>query len=1169
MRMPNTNLKERRNTATASRPTYGLLENRQMLAGDPWLYYLENNVISRASSDGSGAVPLVQANEPGWAITNFDIDPVNRRIIYAEGNGVNNSRIKSVDLLGQSPFLISQGQAGKINYSMAVDGLNQTVYLHSHDIPPLSSGPFFEGRIQKITYSGTLSLLPPTLWYVHDIEVEASANALYFTNDVNSEGLFKSDLNGNNSTQLANDSGEMRNVAFSRLMNKIVYTNAGESTNTSSIYLMNPDGSNKVKLGDYIGTGIEDVEIDDDNGFIYFSTILDGIFKTSVTNFSPVQVMPGQKREFELFNDSNNPPTINYISDLIIPENTGTTNPNWVERQYEVGTEVHSITSADFDGDGILDIASANINAHSVSLLLGNLDGTFDLPDANNHFTTGLGPRWITHADLNNDGYMDLITANRWSPPDGISVLINSGNDNTALQRFQPAVHYPTGTRSVAVVAADFNKDGLIDLATANIYSDDVSVLLGIGNGLFAPAQNYPAGDGATSVVAADFNNDGNLDLATVNEYANSVSVLTGTGTGSFHPALSFATASRPFFLMTADFDLDGQFDLAISTYTSPNIFIHLGSGNGSFDAAQTYFSGIGPGAIAPLDFNRDGLVDLAVVNSADNNVSLFSGEGDGTFSLFRRISAGRIPASIVSHDFDRDGLIDLAVGNYDSSNISVLLQRPGESVSLTGISAGDGDTQPIRITATSSNPGLIPHPLIDYFSPDARGNLRLLPNPNQIGAATITVTVEDGGFDGNLSTTADNATFSRTFQVTVTPVNDLPTLDALSNQTIYEDDAQQTVNLTGITAGGGEFQPLRVTATSDNTGLMPNPSVNYTSVNSTGSIIFTPVTNQFGTVTITVSVEDGGLDNDLNTSADNATFSRTFTVTVNPVNDPPTAITPAEFTLDERTDTTSGYLLGTLSADDVDSGDEHTFTIIGGPDQALFSVAGTRGEQLRLTDGVLRLSKPLYQVLVRVTDSAGVSYDQLLNVNVRDLLDVSQTIVNAGAAQRSSVHQLLVRFDGLVNHNNGAFQVNRLGPTVTSVGLSVSWTDHATYTEALIRFTSSVRTQVASPVQPKSLVDGEYELLINRAAVTRKVTGDTLSADYRFGGATRALDNFYALYGDATGTGVNGQVNNSDFILFRQSFGTNSLAFDFDGNGTVNNTDFIRFRQNFGSRRF
>ena len=106
-----------------------------------------------------------------------------------------------------------------------------------------------------------------------------------------------------------------------------------------------------------------------------------------------------------------------------------------------------------------------------------------------------------------------------------------------------------------------------------------------------------------------------------------------------------------------------------------------------------------------------------------------------------------------------------------------------------------------------------------------------------------ITVTVTDGGLDNDLATLVDNGVVSRTFTVTVTPVNDLPTLDAIADPPpIAEDATQQTIPLSGIGAGGGETQPLQVTATSDTIGVIPHPTVTYTSPAATGALAYTPV---------------------------------------------------------------------------------------------------------------------------------------------------------------------------------------------------------------------------------------------------------------------------------------------------------------------------------------
>jgi len=190
------------------------------------------------------------------------------------------------------------------------------------------------------------------------------------------------------------------------------------------------------------------------------------------------------------------------------------------------------------------------------------------------------------------------------------------------------------------------------------------------------------------------------------------------------------------------------------------------------------------------------------------------------------------------------------------------------QTVNLTGIGSGAAnESQTLVVTASSSNPALVPNPTVTYISPDAAGTLRFAPAPFGFGTATITVQVNDGGASNNIVT--------RTFAVTVNPVNQPPTLNALADLDLNEGDGLQTVNLSGISSGAtNETQTLSVTATSSNPGLIPNPTVTYSSPNATGSLRFTPVAGAGGAATITVTVNDG--------AASNNTLTRTFNVSVN-----------------------------------------------------------------------------------------------------------------------------------------------------------------------------------------------------------------------------------------------------------------------------------------------
>lgn len=218
-------------------------------------------------------------------------------------------------------------------------------------------------------------------------------------------------------------------------------------------------------------------------------------------------------------------------------------------------------------------------------------------------------------------------------------------------------------------------------------------------------------------------------------------------------------------------------------------------------------------------------------------------------------------------------------------NNLTLNVSAGQQTVSLAGIGTGAAnESQALAITATSSNPGLIPTPAITYTSPNSTGSLRFTPAAGVTGTATITVSVNDGQSQNNI--------VSRSFNVTVSnTANTPPTLSALGNLAINEDAAQQPVNLSGITAGAvGETQTLTVSATSSNPGLIPNPTVTYTSPASTGTLRLTPAANASGTATITATVNDG--------QSQNNTISRSFVVTVNPVNDPPTLNALSNLTL-------------------------------------------------------------------------------------------------------------------------------------------------------------------------------------------------------------------------------------------------------------------------------
>ncbi len=197
-----------------------------------------------------------------------------------------------------------------------------------------------------------------------------------------------------------------------------------------------------------------------------------------------------------------------------------------------------------------------------------------------------------------------------------------------------------------------------------------------------------------------------------------------------------------------------------------------------------------------------------------------------------------------------------------------------------TNISSGPASEswQTVSFLVTNNNTNLFStQPAI---SPT--GTLTYTSATNANGTATVTVYAQDNGGTNYGGT---NTSASQTFTITVTPVNDPPTLDAISNVSINEDAGLQTISLTGITAGPtNEVQNLTITASSSNPALIPTPGVSYISPNTTGALTFTPTIYTIGSSVITVVVSDNGGTANGGVNA----VTNTFTVTVNAVNHVP-----------------------------------------------------------------------------------------------------------------------------------------------------------------------------------------------------------------------------------------------------------------------------------------
>ncbi len=355
---------------------------------------------------------------------------------------------------------------------------------------------------------------------------------------------------------------------------------------------------------------------------------------------------------------------------------------------YDAGSGPDSVAVGDFNGDGKPDLAVANYGDGTVSVLLGNGDGTFQAAVS---YGAGSGPASVAVGDFNGDGKADLVVAN--STDGTVSVLLGNG-DGT----FQAAVNYGAGSGPASVAVGDFNGDGKADLVVGNCNDGVVSVLLGNGDGTFQAAVSYGTGSGPASVAVGDFNGDGKADLAVATYTDGTVSVLLGNGDGTFQAAVSYGTGSNPASVAVGDFNGDGKADLAVANYGDGTVSLLLGNGDGTFQAAVNYGTGSNPASVAVGDFNGDGEADLAVANYNDGTVSVLLGYGDGTFQAAVNYGTGSNPASVAVGDFNGDGKPDLAVANGGNNSVSILLnttayllpaivESPAPNSTLTGSS--------------------------------------------------------------------------------------------------------------------------------------------------------------------------------------------------------------------------------------------------------------------------------------------------------------------------------------------------------------------------------------------------------------------------------------------------------------------------------------------------
>ncbi|WP_016948862.1 FG-GAP-like repeat-containing protein [Anabaena sp. PCC 7108] len=298
------------------------------------------------------------------------------------------------------------------------------------------------------------------------------------------------------------------------------------------------------------------------------------------------------------------------------------------------GDRPYSLAVGDFDKDGNLDVAVANADDKTVSILLGDGAGSFSLFGSYDVGST-LNPISIAVLDLNGDGNLDIASANVdllniAVANSDVSILLGDGTGAFSTDPINYPnydVSGPSGLNAIAL--GDYNNDGILDLAAGTIFSPNVSIFLGDGVSNFSTSFTYNVGQDTRAISLADFNDDGILDLAQVKSNQSKVFVALGSNPGSFGEPTSFGTAeefmvgAQPRSVTIADINGDGLLDLLVGNSDDDNVSLLLGDGTGDFGTATNYTAGDGSRAVAVADFNDDGKLDLVTANELADNISV------------------------------------------------------------------------------------------------------------------------------------------------------------------------------------------------------------------------------------------------------------------------------------------------------------------------------------------------------------------------------------------------------------------------------------------------------------------------------------------------------------------------------------------------------------------
>lgn len=694
-------------------------------------------------------------------------------------------------------------------------------------------------------------------------------------------------------------------------------------------------------------------------------------------------------------------------------------------------TNPQEIVSEDLNGDGWSDLAVAFYSGNSISIRLNDKKGKFDgTPISVPLSPEGTGPIALTGGMFNSGTAVDLITANYLNGT--VTILLDFNGVGFASKQTISVGATPTD-----IVVSDMDSDGDIDAVVANQTTNQLTLLINNGNGVFSRGASFSSGGNTpTALVTGLFNNDAFMDIAVANAGvvspvgdSGNVAVFLGRGDGSFRPAVRYTVGVRPIHIAASDLNADGFTDLVTANYNSKTASLLLGNANGTFTvSSEQLAAGEGPIHLQLVDIERDGDTDILVSNGGGKNISIlrnrlnFGESGFEPIVTFGVIVLADAQRSVFAvGDFDKSSTLDIAIvsnvgntltfmwntlvsgarriqlndqehvvnqnfgtrpnGVSPSMNpidnpVAIVEDSPEQSISITGIRKGRASGPALRFSSTSNLPTLIDKSNVTFIDGSSSADLRYSFVANAHGTAILTVRAVDAGADRTFDT-LDDGILERSFTVTVLPVNDAPTfsLPASRNVIALEDSGERTIAgfITNIAAGGGTYEATQTLTSS--VEVVDNLGLFSARpmIDATGTLRFTPAANAVGTATVMITVMDNG---DTALGGANRKIEQ-FVLTISPVNDAPSINIGGKQTVlvGATSQSVSGFATGFVTGGGADENPQTIADFVMSVDRPdLFSVLPTIDAAGTLRYTPSTSRTGLARVSVQVRDNGGSS---------------------------------------------------------------------------------------------------------------------------------------------------------------------------------------------------